>query len=102
MYNGNYKNLEVQFEKLFKHLRATSFKTRSRYKAAYKRFMVFLSQNYNLQKLQNISEKHMIAYVKHMQNKGLSASTTKTELAVMRRYLNLTPQKLKTQYARDL
>ena len=37
-----------------------------------------------MQKLSNISQKHIFAYLKYMQNKGLSASTIKTELAAIR------------------
>ena len=79
-----YKNLEVQFNKLFRHINVGSFKTRERYGKAFKRFMVFLAKEYHLQKLSNISEKHIIAYTEYMQKKGLSASTIKTELAAIR------------------
>ncbi len=79
-----YKNLEVQYNKLFRHLKVGSFKTRERYGKAFKRFMVFLAREYRLQKLCNISEKHILAYVSYMQKKGLSASTIKTELAAIR------------------
>ena len=79
-----YKNLEVQFNKLFRHINIGSFKTRERYGKAFKRFMVFLAKEYHLQKLSNISEKHIIAYTEYMQKKGLSASTIKTELAAIR------------------
>ena len=79
-----YKNLEVQFNKLFRHINVGSFKTRERYGKAFKRFMVFLAKEYHLQKLSNISQKHIIAYTKYMQSKGLSASTIKMELAAIR------------------
>ena len=82
--NNTYKNLEVQFNKLFRHLKVGSFKTRERYAKAFRRFMVFLADRYNLQKLSNISKKHIFAYVEYMQCKGLSASTIKTELAAIR------------------
>ncbi len=81
---NTYKNLEVQFNKLFRHLKVGSFKTRERYGKAFKRFMVFLAKRYNLQKLSNISRKHIFAYLQYMQKKGLSASTIKTELAAIR------------------
>ncbi len=84
MYKNIYKNLEVQYKKLFRHLKVGSFKTRERYGKAFKRFMVFLAREYHLQKLANISGKHVYAYVDYMQNKGLSASTIKTELAAIR------------------
>ena len=79
-----YKNLEVQFNKLFRHLKVGSFKTRERYAKAFKRFMVFLAEKYHLQKLSNISEKHILSYLEYMQKKGLAASTVKTELAAIR------------------
>ena len=79
-----YKNLEIQYKKLFRHLKVGSFKTRERYGKAFKRFMVFLAEEYHLQKLANISDKHIYDYVSYMQDKGLSASTIKTELAAIR------------------
>ena len=79
-----YKNLEQQYNKLFRHLKVGSFKTRERYGKAFKRFMVFLADKYHMQKLANISSKHILTYVEYMQDKGLSASTIKTELAAIR------------------
>ena len=79
-----YTNLEMQYKKLFRHLRVGSFKTRERYGKAFKRFMRFLANEYNLQKLANIAPKHIFAYVEYMQGKGLSVSTVKTELAAIR------------------
>ncbi len=81
---NTYKNLEVQYNKLFRHLKVGSFKTRERYGKAFKKFIVFLAREYNLQKLSNISGKHIFAYLKYMQEKNLSASTIKTELAAIR------------------
>ena len=79
-----YKNLETQFNKVFRHLKVGSFKTRERYAKAFKRFMVYLAKEYRLQKLSNISEKHILSYLNHLQKKGLAASTIKTELAAIR------------------
>ena len=82
--NNIYKNLEIQFNKLFRHINVGSDKTRERYAKAFKRFMVFLAKEYKLQKLSNISQKHILAYLKYMQSKNLAASTVKTELAAIR------------------
>ena len=79
-----YKNLEQQYNKIFRHIKVGSFKTRERYGKAFKRFMVFLVDNYHMQKIANISPKHIFAYIDYLQNKGLSASTIKTELAAIR------------------
>ena len=82
--SNTYKNLEVQYNKIFRHLKTGSFKTRERYSKAFKRFMVFVSREYNLQKLVNISPKHIVAYVNYLSSKGLGASTIKTELSAIR------------------
>ena len=79
-----YKNLETQFNKVFRHLKTGSFKTRERYAKAFKRFMVYLAKEYHLQKLSNISEKHILSYLNYLQKKGNAASTIKTELAAIR------------------
>lgn len=81
---STYKNLEAQYNKLFRHLNVGSFKTRERYGKAFRRFMVFLAKEYQLQKLSNISKKHIVAYVNFMRRKSLSVSTIKTELAAIR------------------
>ena len=81
---NTYKNLDVQFNKLFRHINVGIHKTRERYAKAFKRFMVFLAKEYRLQKLSNISQKHILAYLQYMQSKNLAASTVKTELAAIR------------------
>ncbi len=79
-----YKNLLSQAEKLRRHNRQGSYKTRERYFEAYKRFLRFLGEEYHLQKLSNISGKHLSAYISFMKDKGYSASTVKTDLSAIR------------------
>lgn len=79
-----YKNLLSQAEKLYRHNRQGSFKTKERYFEAYKRFLHFVGDVYHLQKLQSISGKHLSSYIDYMQDKGYSASTIKTDLAAIR------------------
>ncbi len=79
-----YVNLLTQAERLYRHNRQGSYKTKERYFEAYKRFLKFVGDTYNLQKLQSISGKHLSAYVDYMQDKGFSASTIKTDLAAIR------------------
>jgi len=81
---NHYKNLLSQAEKLYRHNRQGSFKTKERYFEAYKRFLHFVGETFHLQKLQSISGKHLSAYVDYMQNRGYSASTIKTDLAAIR------------------
>jgi len=79
-----YKNLLAQAEKIRRHNRQGSYKTKKRYFEAYKRFLQYLAETYRLEKIANISGKHLSSYVGHMQNKGLAASTIKTDLAAIR------------------
>ncbi len=81
---NNYQPLYQQAQKLFRHNRQGSYKTRERYFEAYQRFLKFVAEKYRLQKLSNISGKHLSAYVAYMQEKGLAASTIKTDLAAIR------------------
>lgn len=79
-----YLNLLAQAQKLYRHNRQGSYKTKERYFEAYKRFLKFAGDEFALQKLSNISGKHLSAYISHMQNIGYSASTIKTDLAAIR------------------
>ena len=81
---GIYFSLVSQLDKLARHNRQASFRTKERYYLAMKRFCLFLADEYRLQKLANISGKHLVHYVQHLQDKGHSASTIKTDLAAIR------------------
>jgi site-specific recombinase XerC len=82
MVNNNiYENLIVQFEKVFKHNRQLSFKSRQRYKEAFKRFLAFLAAEYRLERLGNIAPKHVFAYAAQLEEKGRSAAFLKIEIS---------------------
>lgn len=81
---GIFQTLIAQLDKIFRHNRQGSFRTKKRYYEAMKRFCRFLADHYHLQKLANISGKHLVAYVLYLQEQGLSATTIKTELAAIR------------------
>lgn len=81
---GIYHSLVSQLDKLARHNRQGSFRTKERYYLAMKRFCLFLAEKYHLQKLANISSKHLVHYVRYMQENGCSASTVKTDLAGIR------------------
>ena len=83
---GLYYSLEAQLDKIARHNRQGSYRTKERYYMAMKRFCHFLAEEFHLQKLTNISSKHLVAYVIWMQEKELSASTIKTDLAAIRFY----------------
>ncbi|MCC8022299.1 MAG: site-specific integrase [Clostridiales bacterium] len=84
-------NLLEQAEKVRRHNRQNSYKSRQRYYEAYKRFLRFAAEHYGVQKLRNISGKHLTDYVKHMQERGLSPSTIKTDLAGIRKFHDQVP-----------
>lgn len=82
--HGVYRTLVMQLDKLYRHNRQGSFCTKQRYYEACKRFCAYLADTYRLQKLENISAKHLVSYVLHLQETGKSASTVKTDLAAIR------------------
>ena len=81
---GIYKALVDQLDRLARHNRQGSFRTKERYYEAAKRFCAYLAEEYRLQKLSNISGKHLVSYVLYMQEHDKSASTIKTDLAAIR------------------
>ena len=82
--SGIYRSQIMQLDKLARHNRQGSFRTKDRYYEAFKRFCAFLADHYQLQKIENISGKHLVAYVLYMQEHGKSASTIKTDLSAIR------------------
>ena len=81
---GIFLSLVAQLDKLARHNRQGSFRTKARYYEACKRFCAYLAAEYHLQKLENISGKHLVSYVLYLQDNGKSASTVKTDLAAIR------------------
>jgi len=81
---GIFQALVDQLDKLARHNRQGSFRTKDRYYQAMKRFCAYLADEYHLQKLTNISGKHLTSYVLWMQENGKAASTIKTDLAAIR------------------
>ena len=86
---GIYSALVDQLDKLARHNRQGSFRTRDRYYEAMKRFCRYLAHEYRLQKLVNVSGKHLVSYVEQMQMAGKAASTIKTDLAAIRFFHDL-------------
>ena len=81
---GIYETLVSQLDRIARHNRQGSYHTKRRYYEAEKRFCAYLADEYHLQKLSNVSGKHLVSYVIHMQDTGKSASTIKTDLAAIR------------------
>ena len=64
---GIFFTLVAQLDKLARHNRQGSFRTKERYYEACKRFCAYLAAEYHLQKLENISGKHLVSYVLYLQ-----------------------------------
>jgi len=84
--------LLTQAERLYRHNRQHSYKTRERYTEAFSRFCRFIGDEFRVQKLKNIAPKHVRAYVADMQSRELSASTIKTDLAAIRFWYEQIPE----------
>lgn len=78
------ENLMCQVRSVFGDMNQDSIATRYRYLQAEDRFCTFLSETFKTQKLENVQTKHLMSYVCAMQDKGLSPSTIKTDIAGIR------------------
>lgn len=93
MLNNNiYINLRTQSQRLFKHNRQGSIKTRYRYKAAFERFLRFLAEFFRLEKIANIALKHIRAYVDYLIEHECTIAYIKTELAAIRFWHDKIPE----------
>ena len=90
--SNHYLNLMFQVDKLHRHNRQGSYKTRARYYEAMQRFCRFLAEVYRLERLANIAPKHIYAYVSCLQEQEKSASTIKTDLSAIRFFHDLIQQ----------
>ena len=90
--SNHYLNLMFQVDKLHRHNRQGSYKTRARYYEAMQRFCRFLAEAYRLERLANIAPKHIYAYVSCLQEQEKSASTIKTDLSAIRFFHDLIQQ----------
>ncbi len=88
---NHYLNLMFQVDKLHRHNRQGSYKTRARYYEAMQRFCRFLAEVFRLERLANIAPKHIYAYVAYLQEQEKSASTIKTDLSAIRFFHDLIP-----------
>ena len=82
--NTTYQTLHDQAEKIFRHNRQCSYKTKERYYQAFLRFLKFVAEKFRLQNLINLSGKHLDAYIDALHERGLAPSTIKTELSAIR------------------
>lgn len=84
-----YKNLMAQFEKIWREaVRTTtggmSKKSHFRYRDSMNNFLRFCAEKYHLQKIANIGEKHLRAYVDYRRQAGIAEKTLKNDLSAVR------------------
>ena len=84
-----YLNLIAQLNRLYRHNRTGSYRTRTRSYEAMQRFCRFLAKRYHLERLANVAPKHIAAYVAYLQECGRAPSTIKTDLAAIRFFHDL-------------
>lgn len=82
-----YKNLKSQIDKITRHNNQGSYKTRSRYEKAIKRFSKHLAKK-NVKNIKNINKGHITSYANNLKEDDLSPAYIKTELSGIRFYHN--------------
>lgn len=86
---GVYKNLIAQFDKVWREAvgattNSKSKKSHFRYRNSMKNFLWFCAQKFRLQKIANVGEKHLRAYVEYRRREGTSEKTLKNDLSAVR------------------
>lgn len=90
--NGVIDNLGVQLQKAIRGANQGSLDTRYRYVDAAERFIRFAGEKYRLQRLQNMNDKHIEAYVAYMKQRGCADKYIKNELSGIRYVHRQLPQ----------
>jgi integrase/recombinase XerD len=85
-------SLEQQVQKVFKHTRAGSYGTRAKYEGNAMRAAKWISQEFKLQSLKNLQDKHVAAYAKHLQAYDYKPKTIKDNLSAIRYMHDNAPQ----------
>ena len=84
-----YRNLNEQINKVFRHTRQGSIKTRYRYEDGMNHFAKFLAETFKKQNLNKIESKHLQGYVEQMQETGYSKSYVTTNLSAIRFFIDV-------------
>lgn len=81
--NQAINDLGHQYEKIIQKANRGAIKTRYRYAEAGARFVKWVQPAFRMQKLQNLQDKHILAYGKYLQNKGCSDKYIKNEISAL-------------------
>lgn len=81
---GAIDNLGLQLEKVASHMNESQLSTRRRYLQANGRFVKFLAEEYKLERLANLGNKHLEGYARRLIDEGKSHKYIKNELSGIR------------------
>lgn len=86
---NNFENSNIlnQFKKLNLGCHEKSWQSKNTYRKTTQRILRFCYENFNVQKIENIQNKHIRAYIESQEEKSLSA--LKKEMSGFRYYVNL-------------
>jgi len=76
-------DLGRQLEKIIRTWNRGAYKTRYRYAPACSRFVKWVAPTFKLQKLQNLADKHVVAYGKYLKEKGCAPKYIKNEISAL-------------------
>lgn len=82
----------AQMDKIFRHTRANSFGTRSRYESSCRKFVQFIDEKFKMKNLRNLQDKHVAAYIEYRQTGGVAPKTIKNDLGAIRYMHDMVPQ----------
>ena len=87
---GTQNPLLDQLDKIWKHDNIGSYGTHFRYKDSENQFIRHLSEEFKLQKLENVKQKHIDSFVKMRIEEGASKKTILNDLSAIRHFHDLT------------
>jgi site-specific recombinase XerC len=77
-------SIEAQVNKIFRHTRAGSYGTRARYRDSCLVFARYVAEEFKLQNIKNLSDKHLVSWVRARQDAGIAGKTIKNDLSAIR------------------
>lgn len=77
-------SVEAQVHKIFRHTRMGSYGTRARYRDSCVLFSRYVAEEFKLQNIRNVADKHLVAWIEKRQSQGIAVKTLKNDLAAIR------------------
>jgi len=89
--NQQIDDLGHQYEKIIRNASRGSLESKHTYAKAGARFVKWVQPEFKMQKLANLSDKHLIAYAEHLKANGDSDKYIKNQLTALRYIHEITP-----------